>query len=93
MKIILRLAAITAALSAGLCVAAPASRASTYGDAPWCVITSGGDEARWNCAYRTAQDCVQALASAIGRVAAVRAAEAGIFGAPRIVLRMRRRSG
>jgi hypothetical protein len=29
------------------------------------VITTGGDEARWNCAYRTAQECVQALASAI----------------------------
>ena len=65
MKIILRLAAITAALSAGLCVAAPPSWAGTYGDAPWCVIASGGDEARWNCAYRTAQECVQALASAI----------------------------
>jgi len=65
MQIILRLAAITAALSAGLCVAAPSSLASTYGDAPWCVITTGGDEARWNCAYRTAQECVQALASSI----------------------------
>ena len=65
MKTILKPAAATAALAAGLFLAAPPSRAGTYGDAPWCVITSGGDEARWNCAYRTAQDCVQALASSI----------------------------
>jgi Protein of unknown function (DUF3551) len=54
-----------AALVGALFLAAPPSRAGTYGDAPWCVITSGGDEARWNCAYRTAQDCVQALAAVI----------------------------
>lgn len=65
MKNILKPAAAMAALAAGLLLAAPSGRASTYGDAPWCVITSGGDEARWNCNYRTAQECVQALASAI----------------------------
>ena len=63
MKIILKPTAAIMALAAGLCLAAPHGRAGTYGDAPWCVITSGGDDVHWNCTYRTAQDCVQALAS------------------------------
>ena len=64
MKTILKPAAM-AALAAGLCLAAPLCRAGTYGDAPWCVITSGGDETRRSCAYSTAQECLQALASGI----------------------------
>ena len=65
MKIVVTLAAAIAALATGSGLAASPSFASYYGDAPWCVITSGGDEARWNCAYRTSQECVQALTSVI----------------------------
>ena len=47
------------ALTAALLFDVPVSRAS-FGDAPWCEVRTG-DDASWNCQYRTSQDCLQAL--------------------------------
>jgi len=59
MNLILRLSVAASALIASLCLDVPASRAS-FGDAPWCVVKTG-DDAYWDCEYRSSQDCVQAL--------------------------------
>jgi uncharacterized protein DUF3551 len=48
-----------AALTAGLCFEIPASRAS-YGDAPWCLVKSGGDNSYGDCQFKTFQECLQA---------------------------------
>lgn len=50
-----------AALAAGICLAAPSSRASYYGDAEWCAVTFG-DDTHWDCEFRTGEECMQALA-------------------------------
>jgi hypothetical protein len=52
-----------ASLAAGMFFDVPASRAIYFGDAPWCVVTTG-DDIHWDCEYRTSQECIQALASA-----------------------------
>ena len=48
-----------AALTAGLCFEIPASRAS-YGDAPWCLVKTGGDSSYSDCEFQTFQECLQA---------------------------------
>jgi len=51
---------IAAAVSAaGLCLEVRAARAS-YGDAPWCLVKSGDDNAYSDCQYRSFQECLQA---------------------------------
>ncbi len=54
-----------AAMAAGLVLAAPASRASYSGDAPWCVMTFG-DDVHWRCDYRSGEACVAAAAASRG---------------------------
>src|SRR5437763_14761320 len=61
MKIIMRLMFAAAALAAVLCFDVPASHAS-FGDAPWCFVKTGGDNAYLDCEYRTSQECLQVLA-------------------------------
>ena len=48
-----------AALTAGLCFEIPTSRAS-YGDAPWCLVKTGGDSSYSDCEFQTFQECLQA---------------------------------
>ena len=62
---IITIAVAAAAFAAGLFLKIPASRAVYFGDAPWCVVTYGGDDSRWTCTYRTGEECVQALATGI----------------------------
>jgi hypothetical protein len=47
-----------AALAVGLCCDMTAAKAS-YDNAPWCLVR-GGDDAYWDCEFRTFQDCLQA---------------------------------
>ena len=58
---ILTVTIAAATLAAGLCFDMPASRAS-YGDAPWCLVKSGGEDSYWDCEFKTFQECVQARA-------------------------------
>jgi len=60
-KFILTVTIAAAALAAGLCFDMPASRAS-YGDAPWCLVKSGGEDSYWDCEFKTFQECLQARA-------------------------------
>jgi hypothetical protein len=46
-----------AALGAGLCCGAPASRAAA-GAEPWCIVD---DEGNAHCNYATSQDCLRAV--------------------------------
>jgi hypothetical protein len=58
-KIIIRLA-FAAALSsaAALTFGVPASRASTYGHAPWCaVVDQGAGNVMWECLYDSVAEC------------------------------------
>jgi hypothetical protein len=43
---------VAAAPAAGLCFDMPVSRAS-YGDAPWCLVKSGGEDSYWDCEFKT----------------------------------------
>jgi hypothetical protein len=61
-KFILTVTIAAAALAAGLCFDMPASRAS-YGDAPWCLVKSGGEDSYWDCEFKTFQECLQARAT------------------------------
>jgi len=54
-KFILTVTIAAAALAAGLCFDMPASRAS-YGDAPWCLVKSGGEDSYWDCEFKTFQE-------------------------------------
>jgi hypothetical protein len=56
-RVTLPIAAVV--LAAGLCCGAPASRAS-YGDAPWCLIKSGGEDTSMDCEFKTFADCARA---------------------------------
>jgi hypothetical protein len=47
---------IAAGLAAGLMFGAPAGHASS--DAPWCAVINLGMDARWDCRYRTVEECV-----------------------------------
>jgi hypothetical protein len=53
-----------AAFMAGLCIDAPVSHAA-YGDAAWCFIKTGGDDAYQDCQYRSFEECRQA--AGVGR--------------------------
>jgi hypothetical protein len=62
MKTIARLsiatAAAVAALVAALAIDMPASRAGSYGDAPWCAVQNlGAGEMVWDCEYQTMEQC------------------------------------
>ncbi len=54
-KFILTVTIAAAALAAGLCFDMPVSRAS-YGDAPWCLVKSGGEDSYWDCEFKTFQE-------------------------------------
>jgi Protein of unknown function (DUF3551) len=58
-KISIRLALVAALSSAAaLCFAVPASRASTYGNAPWCaVVNQGAGDIIWECEYQSVAEC------------------------------------
>ena len=60
-KFILTVTIAAAALAAGLCFDMPASRAS-YGDAPWCLVKSGGEDSYWDCEFKTFQEWLRARA-------------------------------
>jgi len=63
-KFILTVTIAAAALAAGLCFDMPASRAS-YGDAPWCLVKSGGEDSYWDCEFKPSRSaCRRAPASA-----------------------------
>ena len=66
-KFILTVTIAAAALAAGLCFDMPASRAS-YGDAPWCLVKSGGEASYWDCEFKTFQECLQTRAAHRRRV-------------------------
>ena len=59
MKIIIRLAYMAAlASAAALSFGFPASRASTYGSAPWCaVVDQGAGNVMWECEYQSVAEC------------------------------------
>lgn len=63
-KTIVTLIFAIAALAAGVFFDVPVSRATYFGDAPWCVVTYG-DDLHWDCEYRTSQECIVALAGGI----------------------------
>ena len=53
----------TAAVAAIFCTAilggTTASRASTFGDAPWCAVINMGDgDVHWDCEYNSVEQCV-----------------------------------
>lgn len=53
---IIKIAIAAASLATGSMFGASASRASN--DAPWCaVINLGMGDARWDCRYRTVEEC------------------------------------
>ena len=57
MRTAIKVAIAAAALAASFVFAAPAGHASN--DAPWCaVINLGMGDARWDCRYRTVEECV-----------------------------------
>jgi hypothetical protein len=58
-KIIIRLAFASAlGLAAASSFGVPASRASTYGNAPWCaVVDQGAGNIMWECLYQTIAEC------------------------------------
>jgi Protein of unknown function (DUF3551) len=64
-KSITALAIAAVALAAGSCFDVPAGRASTYGDAPWCIMTYG-DDVHWRCEFRSGEECVAAVAGTRG---------------------------
>jgi hypothetical protein len=56
MRTAIKIAVVAASLAASSMVGAPAGHASD--DAPWCaVINLGMGDARWDCRYRTAEEC------------------------------------
>ena len=62
MKTIARLSIATAAaavaLVAGLALTMPASRAGSFGDAPWCAVQNlGAGGVVWDCEYQTMAQC------------------------------------
>jgi len=57
-KPMMTLTLAAAALGVGLCCDMTAAKAS-YDNAPWCLVR-GGDNAYWDCDFRTFQDCLQA---------------------------------
>ncbi len=59
-KIIMRLMFAAAVSTMALCFDVAVGQAS-YGNAPWC-LTKTGDDIYWDCQYRTAQDCLRAIA-------------------------------
>ena len=48
----------------GMCFDISPGQASYFGDAQWCVVTFG-DDVKWDCEYRSSQECIDALASGI----------------------------
>jgi hypothetical protein len=65
MQILLKIAcaaAVPTVFSAAfLCFDVPASRASQYGDAPWCAVENDGDRLVWDCEYDSIADCTPAV--------------------------------
>jgi Protein of unknown function (DUF3551) len=53
-----------ASLAVGVFFDVPASRATYFGNAQWCVVTTS-DDIHWDCEYRTSQECLQVLARGI----------------------------
>ena len=57
MRTTVKIAIAAASLAVGLICGASAGRALS--DAPWCaVINLGMGDARWDCRYRTVEECV-----------------------------------
>jgi hypothetical protein len=51
--------AICAAMGAATCFGISASRASVFGNAPWCaVVDQGAGNVMWNCEYDSVEECV-----------------------------------
>jgi len=63
-KRILTFIVFAAAVIAGQCCGLRASHAA-YGDAPWCFIKTGGDDAYQDCQYDSFQACI--AAAGVGR--------------------------
>jgi hypothetical protein len=62
MKTAASLTITVAALATALVCHATESRAGTYGNAPWCAVTNGGDgDVEWDCEYQTAAQCAPAV--------------------------------
>jgi hypothetical protein len=57
MKTIMRLMLAVSAFASGLCFDIRPTHAY-YGDAPWCAVISTGDDGKWDCQYRTLEECV-----------------------------------
>jgi hypothetical protein len=57
-RVLLATAAVIAASVAVLALAMPASRAGSYGDAPWCAVQNlGAGDVVWDCQYQTMAQC------------------------------------
>ena len=63
MKTIIRLFFAASVLAAALCFEIPASKAAQ--DAPWCAV-SMGDGTKWDCQYRSFEECRPVLAGSRG---------------------------
>jgi hypothetical protein len=52
-------ASSAAAICAATCFGISASRASVFGNAPWCaVVDQGAGNVMWNCEYDSVEECV-----------------------------------
>ena len=56
MRTATKIAVVAAGLVAGSMSGASAGHASS--DAPWCAVINLGMDTRWDCRYRTAEECV-----------------------------------
>jgi hypothetical protein len=57
-RLLIATAAAAAALVAALAIDMPASRAGSYGAAPWCAVQNlGAGEMVWDCEYQTMEQC------------------------------------
>jgi hypothetical protein len=57
-RLLLATAAAVAAVVAALAIAMPASRAGSYGEAPWCAVQNlGAGDMVWDCEYQTIAQC------------------------------------
>jgi hypothetical protein len=57
METIIKGAFASVSLAAAIFFDASASQAQTYGDAPWCAVTSGGANITRDCRFKSVEEC------------------------------------
>jgi Protein of unknown function (DUF3551) len=63
MQILPKMTFAVTILAAFMCFDVSASRASQYGNSPWCAVENDGDRFVWDCEYDSIADCRPAVLS------------------------------